>query len=105
MGEVGTESTLRFPGERNGRTARLRAEKECPVGSHQVQDVYAVHNGYEACVVRIAPPNSPWDYDRAKEARANKPKKFPQPDPAEFDLSSRRRPVRDEDETELDVTE
>ena len=89
MSEVGTETTYRFPGAQNGRQVRLAAKDRCPVGSHEVQDVYKVDGGYEAVVVRIAPPNSPWDYDRAVEAHRRKPKRFPKPDPKDYDLSSR----------------
>ena len=93
MSDVGTETVYRFPGQQSGRHARLAAQEKCPVGSHEVQDVYKVDGGYEAVAVRIFPGNSPWDYDRAVEAHRAKPKRFPTPDPADYDLSSRRPPA------------
>ena len=93
MGDVGTETTLRFPGESNGRRARLEAEKQCPAGSHRVEDVYRVDGGYEAVIVRVQPPNSQWDYDRALAAHRAKPGTFPLPDPKQYALGSRNREV------------
>lgn len=105
MGDVGTETVYRFPGETSGRRARLRAEEKCPVGSHRIEDVYKVDGGFEAVAVRIYPPNSQWDYDRAVEARQAKPEIYPEADPSRFNLGARNRALGGEPDHSGDVGE